>query len=221
MHFFFVCKILEITATKLVILIDWLIDWLIAVFSIQWIHTSTTIYMVYMTRTLYLISVLYWRMKVTNERDVVSQVYTDWEVIKNPIFLTWTLQFCITHYIISRVCQRCSSASCSCNHWAMSHLFTVRVERSRLFSCQTIISIQSLEVIWSGSLYLFLGCRSVSRLSLKCHILYASQAVFVDYCEKLVFLVPDFSVPHNYCTTNIGTCNICDKDYAFFITNVK
>ncbi len=124
---------------------NWLTDWLIAFFSIQGIHTSTTIYMVYMTRTLYFISVLYWRMKVTNEGDVVSQVYTDWEVIKNPIFLTWTLQFCITHYIITR---RCSSASCSCNHWAISHLFTVRVERSRLFSCQTIISIQSFEVIF-------------------------------------------------------------------------
>lgn len=179
MHFFvfiyllIICKILEITATKFCYfnwltdwLIYWLTDWLLSFPYKKFILLQ--LYMVYMTRTLYFFSVFsmkykwflfsffqqnlfvfYWRMKVTNEGDIVPQVYTDWEEITNPIFLTPPLMISSILYHTLHYNKTVSALLISqlflqsLRPRNLSFIHRVRVERSRLFSCQTISSSSS------------------------------------------------------------------------------
>lgn len=137
-----------------------------------------------MTRTLYFFSVFsmkykwflfssfflfYWRMKATNEGDIVPQVYTDWEGITNPIFLTPPL-------MISSILYHTLHYNKSVSALLISQLFLQslrprnlsfihRVESSaHVFSpVRQSVALHQHSVIWGHLIWfpLFvLGCRS-------------------------------------------------------------
>ncbi len=193
----FICslfaKFWKLQPQNSVILIDWLtdllIDWLIAVFSIQEIHTITTIYGLYDSHNVFLFSVFYeiqmififffstksFCVLLKNESNKrgrhrsSSTVYTEWEGITNPIFLTPPL-------MISSILYHTLHYNKSVSELLISQLFLqslrprnlsfihrVRVERSRLSPVRQSVALHQHSVIWGHLIWfpLFvLGCRS-------------------------------------------------------------
>ncbi len=169
-----ICKILEITATKFCHfnwLTDWFIDWLI---DCCLFHTRNSYYYnhkygLYDSHTVFLFSVFYeiqmififffstksFCVLLKNESNKrgrhrsSSTVYTEWEGITNPIFLTPPLMISSILYHTLHYNKSVSALLISqlflqsLRPRNLSFIHRVRVERSRLFSCQTISSSSS------------------------------------------------------------------------------